>query len=92
MRPTFANLLAAAADRAGLTQKATRQAVEAFIAQLPDAVWQSGRVNVPGLGSFRVRSRKPRRIASPQGTFIKHMTLPAMRVVACRVSSSWRRR
>jgi nucleoid DNA-binding protein len=89
----YARLLREVAEAEGTTLKLARAVLDRFIAELPKAVWATGRLVVPGLGSFRVRARKQRRISDPSDPErARVMTLPATRLVACRVAESWRRR
>jgi nucleoid DNA-binding protein len=90
-RGPYERLVLQVAQGERITQKLARAVIERFIACLPDAVWARGRFVVPGLGCFRVRARKQRRIANPQA-LTETMVLPATRLVACRVAKSWRRR
>lgn len=90
MKPTFANLIAATADQAQWSRERTRSVVETFIGQLADAVWAHGRVVVPGLGMFQVRSRRPRKGVNPHTN--EPIAMPARRSVYARVAKSWRRR
>lgn len=89
-KPTFANLIDATAVTSKMTKKHTRLALENFFQHLSDAVWATGRVSVPGLASFRVRTRKARNISNPQTG--EPMTLPRSRAVIARVASAWRHR
>jgi len=75
--------------RHGLHRGVIGVVLKDFVETLARTVWEVGRVNVPGLGAFRVKQRKARRIVKPNGErgFIK---LPAHRVATCRVASSWR--
>lgn len=90
MKPTFANLIAATANQAQLSRAGTRAVVEAFIGQLADAVWAQGRVAVPGLAVFQVRTRRPRKGVNPHTN--EPIAMPAHRSVYARVAKSWRRR
>lgn len=91
----FDDLIAAVARQQCLTKKGTRGVIDAFIAKLGEAVWQRGRLVVPGLGAFNVRQRKARNVADPRtvGTGRPEpMRLAARRVVTCRVARDWRSR
>jgi nucleoid DNA-binding protein len=90
LKPTFAALVAQVAAAAGTTQPKARAVLQSFFAELSDAVWATGRVVVPGLGAFRVRARRARKVLNPDTSL--PMVLPAERVVACRVAKQWRRR
>lgn len=97
MKPTFANLIAATASRAQLSQAVTRAALEAFFVELSIAVWVCGRCLVPGLGVFKVRTRTARKVLDPGKPAGRYMGqrvhyLPAHRSVYARVAKSWRRR
>lgn len=90
---TFAKLVAVIAVRQCRTQKAVRSVLEEFIAQLAEATWARGRFKVPGLGSFRVRRSKEREVVDPTDPLrVRRVTIPAQRVVVCRVSNQWRKR
>jgi nucleoid DNA-binding protein len=86
----YRRLLALVADTEGLTRATTTAVVERFVAELPSVVWGQGRLVVPGLASFRVRSRKARNIANPVTG--EPMRLERRRVVAARVVRAWRSR
>lgn len=88
MRPTFANMVAVTAVATRLKPARTARVLKHFFSQLAEATWATGAVKVPGLGAFRVRARKPRRMTVHRSVRV----LPAERVVICRVAKSWRRR
>ena len=69
-----------------LTKKTTRAVVERFIAAVPLAVHEHGRMRVPDLATFMVKQRKARSIALPG----KSVQLPAHQVVVAKVAPSWR--
>lgn len=87
MKPTFANLIEVTATDAKVSRAVARRVLEAFFAQLAEAVWSWGRVFVPGLALFSVRLRRDRR--SPLASAV---TVPAHRFVFARVAKIWRRR
>lgn len=89
MKRPWLELVDATAAATGETKAATERVLRQFFEHLAEAVWATGRVGVPGLGAFRVRSRKARRIANPQTG--EPMKLPRERAVHCRVAASWRR-
>jgi nucleoid DNA-binding protein len=89
IRPTFTNLITEVAIDVRLTKLTTRRVLETFFAQLAEATWATGRVYVPGLGLFAVRSRRRRRITNPQTN--RPLMLPGHRAVYARVAKSWRR-
>ncbi len=93
---TFPEFIERIARRRRLTKKATREVLEDFFRMLALAVWAQGRVYVAPLGTFTVRTRKPKRIGRPplaHGSMPNgHIEVPGHQVVTCRVSSDWRRR
>lgn len=94
MSPTWAQLVAVTAQRSFTSKRSAEQVLRRFFEELAKATWATGRVVVPGLGAFRVRARKARQIVAPTRSYPlpREMTLPAERVVLCRVAKSWRRR
>jgi nucleoid DNA-binding protein len=96
--PTFAQLVAEVAAKTQLTKLSTRRVLETFFGELAAATWATGRVRIPGLGSFRTRARRPRSVLDPEKPSADGYTprrvreLAAHRVVVCRVAKSWRRR
>lgn len=54
-----------AAIRAGMTQRATLAAVNAFVAELIAAVKVPGHLSIPKFGKFSTRLHEARRIVSP---------------------------
>ena len=90
MKRPWLHLVEATAEASGQSKAVTEQVLRRFFAELAAAVWGRGRISVPGLAVFRVRSRKPRQVANPQTGEL--MTLPRARAVAVRVAGSWRRR
>lgn len=90
MRPTHANLIAAAAESAGLPQSHVRRAVTEYLRHAFEATWETGRVSIPGYLNLRTGLHKARRIDNPQTG--EPMHLPAERLMAARVSKHWRRR
>jgi DNA-binding protein HU-beta len=87
---TYEALVEEMALELGLTKKTVREVLEAFGRTLAQTVWETGRVSIPGIGVFRVRSVKGRRIANPVTG--RAMRLPPMRVVKARVAREWRTR
>lgn len=90
MRPTHANLVAAAAESTGLPAAHVRLAVHEYLRIAFEATWATGRVAIPGYLNLRTGLHKARRVANPQTGEL--MTLPAERLMAARVSKHWRRR
>lgn len=90
MKATFRSLVHAVAEAEGQSQRRVAGALRRFFAELGEAVWASGRVSIPGLGTFEVRRRRARRVATPGDLHV--MMLPESQVVVCRVAARWRRR
>lgn len=86
----FDELIATVARQQFASKKTTRGIIEAFIAALGEAVWERGRLVVPGLGAFNVRRRVARNVRHPETA--EAVRLPAREVVTCRVSKHWRTR
>lgn len=63
----------------------------AFIAELREHVWVTGRISIPHLGTFKIRRRKKRLVRDPVHPG-EQLALPAHRVVAFRASKDWRSR
>lgn len=86
----YKRLLAQVADDEGAPRAVAAAVIERFIAELPAVVWGQGRLVVPGLASFQVRSRAPRNVTNPAtGMPIR---LARRRVVFARVVGAWRSR
>jgi nucleoid DNA-binding protein len=88
---SHADLVSFIAASAGVTQDVARRVLAALRAELPDAVWKHGRVNIPGVAVFTVRRRKARRLVDPNDTS-RLMRLPPSKVVFARVAGEWRSR
>ena len=77
---TKAELIEAVAQSAKLSKSAAGEAVDATFASIARAIRKSHRFQVPGFGTFTVRSRKARKGRNPQtGAAI---SLKASRTVA----------
>ena len=77
------------ASRLGSTQKDVRQVLKAWAAALLSILDDDGSVTVPGLGTFRVKIREPRKAYSPKEK--RTVTIPARRVVHFSVSAPLKR-
>ncbi len=84
----YKRLLAYVADVEGTTRAVAVRVIERYIAELPELVWASGRLVVPGLAVFVVRKTKARRVRNPATG--KLMRLPSGRAVKARVVAAWR--
>ncbi|MEI6532727.1 MAG: HU family DNA-binding protein [Candidatus Roizmanbacteria bacterium] len=63
---TKADLVAQVAKKAGLTSKASKDAVGAVFASVTDALKRGEKVVVTGFGTFMVRKRASRKGRNPQ--------------------------
>ena len=90
MKPTFANLVAAAAASTRLKPAHVRRAVVHLLRHAFEATWATGHVVIPGFVTLRTGTSKSRRIKNPVSG--EAMVLPAGRVMAARVVRKWRRR
>lgn len=77
------------ASRLGSTQKDVRLVLKAWAAVLRSILDSDGSVTVPGLGTFRVKTRGPRKAYSPKEK--KTVMVPAKRVVHFSVSAPLKR-
>ena len=59
-------LIAAVADKAGLSKKDADKAVAAFIDSITDALKKNDKVQLVGFGTFEVRTRAARTGRNPQ--------------------------
>lgn len=85
---SYEALVEEVAIRRGLPKTTTRQVLADFVAALAKTVWECERVEVPGLGVFRVHTHAARRIRHPETKRL--MKLPALRMAKLRVSGEWR--
>lgn len=73
-------LVDAVAERADLTKKDTKQAIDAFMDVIQDSLQSGQRVSLVGFGSFEVRERKARKGHNPQTG--EPIQIPAAKVPA----------
>jgi len=66
MRMTKGELVEAVANSARITKLAAGEAVDATFENIAKAIRKSRRFQVPGFGTFTVRSRKARKGRNPQ--------------------------
>ena len=59
-------LVAAVADKAGITKKAAEQAVEATVSAITDELKNGGKIQLVGFGTFEVKSRGARTGRNPK--------------------------
>jgi nucleoid DNA-binding protein len=84
-----AELVRELASRLGDTQKDIRGILKTWSAALLSILDNDQSVTVPGLGTFRVKIREPRKAYSPKEK--KTITVPAKRVVHFSVSAPLKR-
>ena len=89
MKPTWANLVAAAAKSAGLPEAHVRRSVLHLLRHAFEACRATGRVTLPKFLTLRTRTLKPKKVQHP----VTHevTVVPPRRVIAARVTARWRR-
>jgi len=83
-----ADLVAAVAEKTGLTKKQAEQAVNAVVESIEEALKKGERVSLVGFGTFEVRSRRPRVGRNPQTG--QSITIPAGKAPAFRPGKALR--
>ena len=73
-------LIAAVAEKAGLTKKDVEKAISATLETVKEEVAKGGKVQVVGFGTFEVRERAERKGRNPQTG--EAITIPATKVPA----------
>ncbi len=78
----------------GLSDNLTRRVLATFTKVLAHDAWATGRMSVPGLATFTVRSVVARQVTAVRadGAPGRRISIKAHRVMRARVSRSWRRR
>ncbi len=74
-----AELIDAMAEKAGLTKKQTKEALEGFICSVSESLKKGERVALVGFGSFAVSTRAERKGRNPRTK--GEMIIPAKKVV-----------
>ncbi len=59
-------LIAAVAEKSGLTKKDAEKAVNAFVESIEEALGKGDKVSLVGFGTFEVRARAARKGRNPQ--------------------------
>jgi DNA-binding protein HU-beta len=70
---TKSDLINAVSKAVKLSKSATRKTVDATFATLTRTIKRDKRIQVPGFGTFTVRSRKPRTGRNPKTGEVIHM-------------------
>lgn len=81
-------LVAAVAEKAGISKKDSEAAVAAFIASVQDALKAGEKVQLVGFGTFEVRQRSERQGRNPQTG--KTVTIPASKVPAFKAGKAFK--
>lgn len=79
-------LVDAMAEKSGLTKKDSKEALDAMVDSVVQALCEGEKVGLVGFGSFETRYRKERKGRNPATG--EEMTIPAAYVPAFRVSQS----
>ena len=79
-------LVAALADRTGLTKRDADRVVDAFCDVVEEALRHGDKVSLVGFGTFEVRERQPRMGRNPQTG--EQLQIPATRVPAFRAGKA----
>ncbi|RTZ58053.1 MAG: DNA-binding protein [Gammaproteobacteria bacterium] len=77
---TKAELIARAAEKAGVSKKQADRCLKAFIEVITDALQKGEKIALPGFGIFQVKERSERKGRNPRTGEI--ITIPARKVVA----------
>jgi len=77
---TKAELIARAAEKAGVSKKQADRCLKAFIEVITDALQKGEKIALPGFGIFQVKERSERKGRNPKTGEI--ITIPARKVVA----------
>lgn len=81
-------LIAAVADKAGLTKKDVEKAITATLETIKEEVATGGKVQVVGFGTFEARSRKERIGKNPQTK--EEVIIPAANVPAFKAGKAFK--
>ena len=73
-----AELIAAIAEKTGMSKKDSEKALSAFIGEVTDALKKGEKVQLVGFGSFEVRERAARKGRNPQTKSV--ITIPASKL------------
>ncbi len=74
-----AELIAAIAEKSGLSKASAKKALDAFIDATTEALGKGDRVSLVGFGTWKVSERKERKGRNPRTKEV--MTIPAKKVV-----------
>lgn len=81
-------LIAAVAEKAGLTKKDVEKAITATLETVKEEVANGGKVQVVGFGTFEARTRKEREGKNPQTG--EKVTIPAATVPAFKAGKAFK--
>ncbi len=74
-----AELVAAIAEKSGLSKASAKKALDAFLETVTDALSKGDRVSLVGFGTWKVSQRKERKGRNPRTKEV--ITIPAKKVV-----------
>ncbi|NLY55498.1 MAG: HU family DNA-binding protein [Firmicutes bacterium] len=81
-------LIAAVAEKAGITKKAAGEAVDAVLSTISEAMAAGDKVTLIGFGTFEVRERKERKGVNPATK--EEIIIPAAKVPAFKAGKALR--
>lgn len=84
---TKQDLIATAAQVAGLTKKAAGEALDSVLAQITKSLKRGENVTITGFGTFRVSKRQARTGVNPRNPTMK-IKIPAMKLPAFKAGKS----
>ena len=76
---TKKELVSAIAENAGLSMKDANEALNSFVGAFGDAMKKGERIQLPGMGTFKVDTRSARVVRNPQTG--EKLNVPAKKVV-----------
>jgi DNA-binding protein HU-beta len=85
---TKAELIARAAEKAGVSKKQADRCLKAIIEVIEDALQKGERIALPGFGVFQVKERAARKGRNPQTG--EEITIPARKVVVFKAAKQLR--
>jgi len=83
-----AEIIAAMAEKAGLTQKDCGKALDAFVATVIDGAKADDKITLVGFGTFEVRNRKARQGRNPSNNEV--IQIPASKVPAFKAGKAFK--
>lgn len=84
------DFIKAVAERAGISQKETKQVIDSALDVITDALAKGEKVTLTGFGTFEVRDRQEREGVNPQTR--EKITIPATKTPGFSASSTLKER